>query len=111
MNPLAKYAQVLLACNDPTTLRKLFNQLAVSNPDAILNAATEIGLVGGVMKIPSIIGFPLEYIDVKLFTDVKAFADAGKLVEAIKLLRTTTGCGLKEGKDFVVHFFPNYGGN
>lgn len=45
-----------------------------------------------------------------VYNEIKSLLDEGKLVEAIKLLRYSTGCGLKEGKhaiDYMLGRNPN----
>jgi hypothetical protein len=49
------------------------------------------------------------YAGVVLTDTVKALAKTGRKLEAIKELRTQTGCGIKEGKDAVEAYMTQQG--
>lgn len=97
----------LLACNNPTVLRRLFESIAVTNPDAVMSAGADIGIISDSVKIPSVLNFPLESIETKIFDAVAVQANAFRYVEAIKVLQASTGVALKHAKEFVDYYFPN----
>jgi len=49
------------------------------------------------------------YAGLVLNENVKSLAKANRKIDAIKELRTATGCGLKEAKDAVEEYMEKYG--
>jgi len=107
-NSLAKFASVMIACNDPAVLRRIFERIAITNPDVLMIAGAELGLITDTMHVAGIIGFPVDYIDTKVYDEVKILVESGNPVGAIKHVRASVAnCGLKAAKDFVVFYFPD----
>ncbi len=107
LNPLANLAAVLIACNnDPNVLRRVFERIAVSNPEVLIEAGSFEGLVTETVRVSDAFQFNVRFIDAKVFEAAEIHAKAGMKVEAIKTIRAGTGSGLKEAKDFVEHYWP-----
>jgi hypothetical protein len=68
----------------------------VSEPAAEVYYRSSEFLRDGVMTVPNRRGVSYEE-----FRNIAAYLSIGKRIDAIKYLRTVTGCGLKDAKDTV----------
>lgn len=107
LNPLVNLAAILIACNkDPNVLRRVFERIAVTNPEVLVDAGSLEGLVNETVRVSDVFQFNVKFIDSKVFKAAEVQAKAGMKVEAIKTIRAGTGSGLKEAKDFVEYYWP-----
>lgn len=98
--------KVMIAIREPAKANAILDQLALMNPTALVDAAAAAGIVNRGVRVDSALSFPVEYVEQKLFNQVRDLAVSHRFVDAIRAIRAGTGCGLKEGKDFVEHYWP-----
>ena len=118
MNQLAELAQIMIALRDPAKAAALVDALAVNNPEVMLELAGKIDLVKVAKRVDPSLSFPMEFISEEVFKKTEWYANGygpidpsrgghfNPKIEAIKYIRSETGAGLKEAKDFVEFYFP-----